>query len=718
MVWKSDGEDRLAKSLGALIDDIDQRCPDRDRHNDGTIGDAAHQARGSLSDHNPNVHLGGLGIVTALDVTHDPDHGFDAQAFAESLRKSRDKRIKYVIFNGQIFSSTESPWEWRSRGQGPGDHTEHVHISVVADRALYDDTSPWTYDVIGTPGSTVPRFPPKLQKGDTGPAVIDLQTLLGIEPDGIFGQGTETAVRAFQERNNLVVDGIVGSHTWGILSVSSPFKAPPPQDVRLAPDTIARITQEAARSALGGVRWDGSRAPIGYIKGMATVFGLVYAKWKARDSAALLMAAADSHREAIDVLSFYAATFRAAGMDNSVAGPDTLRHLFVLLFGLGMCESSGRYDEGRDENAHNVEADTAEAGLFQMSWNMRTSSAEMPRLFQLYSRGAESFLPIFQEGVTPRNSENYGTGEGAAYQRLCKSCPAFAVETTAVGVRMRRTHWGTINDGKVEIRPEADLLFRCVQDLMDLPGAVISAQAAPSPEDRPAQKDQPAPRPLEPIHALLLVIAGLLKERPMPDSLGGQNRTDPIGALLAATLQSIAGRQPTFGGSGGTAASSTPSGQIELSAATPPAGPAAPATTSQNADVLKQVTDVIQALEAVRAAGGLAHITPDQLAKIINLAVPLIQTTTAALGPVNGALGQWIGNLLNGRKSAIGIIGSLATGLIQAAHLDPTALAGPLAAVLPGLGQFGLPIFLAMTAWGFLGKMEKWTVAAGQTPPK
>src|SRR5689334_16454379 len=113
MVWKGDSQNRLAKSLVILIDDVTQKFPGRNTRNDGTIGDVAHQHR--VSDHNPS-----RGIVTALDITHDPAHGFDAGAFAESLRQNRDHRIKYVIFNGRIFSSKQDAWEWRPRGKGPG----------------------------------------------------------------------------------------------------------------------------------------------------------------------------------------------------------------------------------------------------------------------------------------------------------------------------------------------------------------------------------------------------------------------------------------------------------------------------------------------------------------------------------------------------------------------------------------------------------------------
>ncbi|MCL6549109.1 MAG: peptidoglycan-binding protein, partial [Alicyclobacillus sp.] len=37
------------------------------------------------------------------------------------------------------------------------------------------------------------------------------------DPDGCFGQGTESAVRAFQQNAGLVVDGVVGPVTWAAL---------------------------------------------------------------------------------------------------------------------------------------------------------------------------------------------------------------------------------------------------------------------------------------------------------------------------------------------------------------------------------------------------------------------------------------------------------------------------------------------------------------------
>ncbi|MFI7410881.1 peptidoglycan-binding protein [Streptomyces sp. NPDC049627] len=62
-----------------------------------------------------------------------------------------------------------------------------------------------------------------LAHGHAGQEVAEVQCLLrraGISPggiDGIFGPLTERAVRQLQERAGLVVDGIVGPHTWKAL---------------------------------------------------------------------------------------------------------------------------------------------------------------------------------------------------------------------------------------------------------------------------------------------------------------------------------------------------------------------------------------------------------------------------------------------------------------------------------------------------------------------
>lgn len=67
---------------------------------------------------------------------------------------------------------------------------------------------------------------PVLRKGDTGPAVVTLQTLLPKWIDGDFGSTTEALVKEFQRSEGLEIDGVVGEQTWAALLNEEP---PPPE---------------------------------------------------------------------------------------------------------------------------------------------------------------------------------------------------------------------------------------------------------------------------------------------------------------------------------------------------------------------------------------------------------------------------------------------------------------------------------------------------------
>jgi peptidoglycan hydrolase-like protein with peptidoglycan-binding domain len=68
------------------------------------------------------------------------------------------------------------------------------------------------------PGSEPPNSKGRatLRRGINNDAelVKQLQTKLKVEADGIFGPGTEAALRAFQRAHGLVPDGIAGPKTW------------------------------------------------------------------------------------------------------------------------------------------------------------------------------------------------------------------------------------------------------------------------------------------------------------------------------------------------------------------------------------------------------------------------------------------------------------------------------------------------------------------------
>jgi hypothetical protein len=193
------------------------------------------------------------------------------------------------------------------------------------------------------------------------------------------------------------------------------------------------------------------------------MFARLYCKLKADRDAASEIAMADSGDDAVDALSWFEPEFAALGMDNSEAGVQVLRNVFVLLTGLGMRESSGRHCEGRDMAATNADAATAEAGLFQVSYNSHSAHFLLDALFDQY-KGSTDFQDIFSDGVTCKTASwtDWGTGDGRDFQELTKACPAFAVEYAALLLRKRRKHWGPINKKTAELRQECADLFNSV----------------------------------------------------------------------------------------------------------------------------------------------------------------------------------------------------------------------------------------------------------------
>jgi hypothetical protein len=136
---------RVAKSLEKLRSQVNLLAPNRSTVSDGTIGDAAHATRDS--DHNPWVKDGDTGVVTAMDLTDDPMTGADMDLIAESLRRSKDGRIKYAIWDKRMFSSyatsSHAAFTWRPYS-GTNLHTRHMHVSVQPQKRAYDDTKDWT----------------------------------------------------------------------------------------------------------------------------------------------------------------------------------------------------------------------------------------------------------------------------------------------------------------------------------------------------------------------------------------------------------------------------------------------------------------------------------------------------------------------------------------------------------------------------------------------
>jgi uncharacterized protein (TIGR02594 family) len=324
----------------------------------------------------------------------------------------------------------------------------------------------------------------ELKKGDSGPDVEMLQAALGIPPDGEFGNVTDAGVRGYQAACGLVVDGEVGPATWE--KVDALVLRMETGSDGLSEALKHDITELAITHPIQEKVWkDRGRSPSGYIAGMGQCFALALSWLAAHDPAAIEMAQAEGDADE-DALAWLAPEFAKLGISNAVPGVDTLRSLFMLMIGLGMRESSGKYYEGRDVSATNTTADTAEAGLFQASWNIKTASPILPKLMEDFVADPNGFLSIFSEGLTPTSSglTNFGSGQGAVYQWLAKYSPAFATMVAAIGLRTRRKHWGPINRREVELVAEAADYLAKVEELM-------AEGPAPEPEPEPEPKPEP-----------------------------------------------------------------------------------------------------------------------------------------------------------------------------------------------------------------------------------
>ena len=225
-------------------------------------------------------------------------------------------------------------------------------------------------------------------------------------------------------------------------------------------DISAIADHSGCRSALDGVLSS-------YVRGVAIVFA-ASACQPDRDDVKIV-SAARSDAQKTDALSWYEPQFAALTMSNERPGADTLRHSYALLLGLGVRESSGRYCVGRDRSANFTTADSAEAGLFQTSWGVHTSSSVLEPMFRRYSADQQHcLLDVFKPGARCSNwdARTWGAGTGAEWQELTKACPAFATEYAAVVLRSSggsRGEFGPIRRKEAQLTQACDAMLAKVQ---------------------------------------------------------------------------------------------------------------------------------------------------------------------------------------------------------------------------------------------------------------
>lgn len=174
----------------------------------------------------------------------------------------------------------------------------HLDIEVIEHEGICSD--PWLEELIaerktiwasyverggwepalhsGAPAVSPDRTPDgraMLRRGSRGNTVEELQNLIGIDPDGLFGSETDARVREFQQDVGMTVDGIVGPNTWrailhphtpaGNVPTSSPSDPRPEHDVCTDGDNVLTLPP-------ADIEWDRAEAWCGetvVIEGMA-----------------------------------------------------------------------------------------------------------------------------------------------------------------------------------------------------------------------------------------------------------------------------------------------------------------------------------------------------------------------------------------------------------------------------------------------------------------
>jgi hypothetical protein len=117
---------RAAPAAIAALRQATALRPKRKKASDGLLPSKDHVKQNPNSDHNSGY---------AVDITHDPVFGIDC-AFA-FIKLQQDKRVKYLIFNGKIWSKEKGNRDYT----GSNPHKKHLHISIK--ETCGDDTSPW-----------------------------------------------------------------------------------------------------------------------------------------------------------------------------------------------------------------------------------------------------------------------------------------------------------------------------------------------------------------------------------------------------------------------------------------------------------------------------------------------------------------------------------------------------------------------------------------------
>ncbi len=332
--------------------------------------------------------------------------------------------------------------------------------------------------------SIIPSF------GDKGTHVETVQIRLAENGyklgniDGAFGNQTKKAISELQSAHNLTENGILTTEILALLGIEV--------DYSLSRNPFIAIPSIVDRSRIAKTRWEnGNRgqAPYGYYYGVCIVFANLYDRLKKGENIAKELSRPLGTNSDRDALLRFKNELATNCLNNLITEANRLRGLIVLMFGLGLMESSGRHCCGWDRGKLNgwgkpsrkIEptSTNSEAGLFQTSYDIINSVNQATRdllleIFEKYKLSQDGYLELFSKGARCKefDSENFGEGAGKEFQKISKECPAFAMEFTALALRNIATHWNPVikigdNEHGLQIKRECDNLLKDIQNYID-----------------------------------------------------------------------------------------------------------------------------------------------------------------------------------------------------------------------------------------------------------
>jgi len=139
----------------------------------------------------------------------------DVESFCQAMCQSESNQLRafvsFVRANNLADELQRHDWAGFARGyNGPGYKKNRYDDKLAAAYSLH---------LGGGPRTDVSSATRTLRMGDNGDDVKVLQKALAIAVDGDFGTSTKTAVMAFQTKNGMDADGVVGPMTRARLGI-------------------------------------------------------------------------------------------------------------------------------------------------------------------------------------------------------------------------------------------------------------------------------------------------------------------------------------------------------------------------------------------------------------------------------------------------------------------------------------------------------------------